>query len=405
MVKFHYKARDKASVLQEGDMDADSVATVAGRLKQTGLLPVEIKLLGMEHRLDNLFSGLRRVKSSDINMLTRQLFVLEKAGIPLLSSLRAVREQVTSKELKALLDQVAKDIEAGATFSSALERHPQVFGQIYVSLVRAGEVSGRLSEILERLAYLGEHEEKVRNRINAALRYPMIVVVSILIAFCILITAVVPRFVNLYSQFNAALPLPTRILLGINTLLTKYWWLLLILAGIAFFLVRNFITTPKGRLFWDYWKLKVPVFGPLVHKLIMSRFTRLVGTLVKSGIPIMQVLDLVSLSLGNAVLTQSIEVIKHSVNEGKGITGPMRASGMFPAVVLQMVATGEETGKLDELLMFVSDYMDMEIDITIANLIVLIEPVLILFLGLSVLFMALGIFMPIWGMMNLFRSH
>ena len=404
MTTYQYKARDKSAKLIQGVMGAESETAVAAKLGQMGYLPIVITPARGEFEFDKIFGRFKSVGFSDLNMFTRQLFTLQKAGLPLLSSLNALKEQTTHRLFRNIIEQTARDIEAGSDLSSALGRHPRVFNALYVNMVKSGEVSGKLTAILERLAVLGEQDEIVRLRIQAAMRYPVIVIVAIMLGFLVLVTLVMPRFAQLYSQFDTPLPLPTQILLGINYGVNKFWWLIVIIAGTAMILFRQFITTKPGGFWWDHFKLKVPVLGPLMLQLIMSRFCRITGTLIKSGVPILQILDLVSDSVGNAVVAKVIQNIKKSVNEGKGISEPMKASRMFPPIVIQMVAVGEDTGKVDELLLHVSDYYDVQADHTIKNLVSLIEPLLIFVLGLAVLFMALGIFLPMWNMMQLFKK-
>jgi MSHA biogenesis protein MshG len=223
------------------------------------------------------------------------------------------------------------------------------------------------------------------------------------IGFIVLTILVVPRYAKIYEQYATALPLPTQILLGINYAVTRLWWLLIILGIAARFLFKQYINTKIGRFTWDSLKLKVPVFGPLVLKLSISRFTRITGTLMRSGIPILKILDIASGSTGNEVVSKAITNIKNNVMEGKGIAEPMKISGLFPPIVTQMVSVGEETGKLDDLLIHVSNYYDEQVDYTINNLTSLIEPILIFVLGLAVLFMALGIFLPMWNLMSIFK--
>lgn len=403
MAIYQYKARDNFGKAIQGIMGADSENAVADKLKEMGYVPVAIRQARKQSLLDKILDRLRGVRFSDLNIFTRQFFALQKAGLPLLSSLNALREEAHNTVLKEVIGQLIREVEAGSNLSSALERHPRVFNNLYVNLVRSGETTGKLAEALERLANLGEHEEMIRLRIKAAMRYPIIVVITIIIGFLVLTTLVMPRFARVYSQFNTVLPLPTRLLLGVNYAVRNFWWLLIIIFAVGIFLVRKFIATEKGRFLWDNLKLKLPIFGPLLLKLTMSRFSRVVGTLMRSGVPILQILELVSESVGNTVVSRTIDNIKVSVNEGKGMLEPMKISGMFPPVVIQMVSVGEETGKVDELLLHVSDYYDSQIDYTINNLVSLIEPILILVLGCAVLFMALGVFLPMWNLMSLFK--
>lgn len=405
MLNYQYKARDKSGKLIQGVMVADSESVVAVKLGQMGYFPVDIQETGWELiKIKKTLGTFRRVKFADLNMFTRHLYTLQKAGLPLLASLRALTAQSHEPVLKSAIEQILHDVEGGSDLSSALARHPLIFNALYVNMIKSGEVSGQIVEVLQRLATLGEHEEKIRMRISAAMRYPIMVVASLIIGFLILIAIVIPRFVDLYSKSAATLPLPTKILIGINFVITKFWWLMIIIAGIAAWGVRKFFSTNKGRLWKDSFILKVPIFGPLILKLIMSRFCRITATLMRSGVPILHILDLVSQTTGNGVVAKIIENIKTSVNEGKGMLAPMQASGFFPVIVTQMVAVGEETGKIDELLLHVSDYYDEQIDYTIQNLVSLIEPILIFVLGIGVLFMALGIFMPMWNMIYLFKK-
>ncbi len=405
MVNYQYKARDKAGKLMQGALAADSESAVAIKLGEMGYFPVVIKEAGGELlQLKKIFKKFRRIKFADLNMFTRQLYTLQKAGLPLLASLRALTVQSQKPIFKSAIEQITHDIEGGSNLSSALARHPLIFNALYVNMIKSGEISGQIVEVLQRLAILGEHEEKIRMRILAAMRYPLMVVASLIIGFLILITLVVPRFADLYSRSTTALPLPTRILIGINFVVTKFWWLMIIAGGIVVWGLRKFINTKKGLLWKDSLILKLPIFGPLMLKLIMSRFCRITSTMMRSGVPILQILELVSQTTDNVVVAKTIDNIKISVNEGKGMLDPMKASGLFPVIVTQMVAVGEETGKIDELLLHVSDYYDEEIDYTIQNLISLIEPMLIFVLGFAVLFMALGIFLPMWNMIYLYKK-
>lgn len=404
MITYQYKARDKYGKLASGVMGADSERAVAVKLGQIGYIPISIFEAKKDSKADKVFFQFKRVGFSDLNMFTRQLYTLQKAGLPLLSSLRALREQTSNLMFKDNIGQIAREVEGGSSFSLALERFPRIFGPIYVNMIKAGEASGRLAENLERLAVLGEHEEKIRMRIQAAMRYPMIVVAAILIGFLILITFVVPRFVNLYSQHQAVLPLPTRILIGVNYAVTHFWWAFILMGVLGIIFLRKFITTQEGALWVDRLKLKIPIFGPLLLHIIMSRFCRMTSTLMHSGVPILQILDLTSEGIGNKVIARTIQTVKDGVNEGRGMSEPMKISGMFPPIVVEMVSVGEATGKTDELLLHISDYYDSQVDYTINNLVSLIEPILILFLGMAVLLMALGIFMPMWNMMNLFKQ-
>ncbi|MFA5349881.1 MAG: type II secretion system F family protein [Candidatus Omnitrophota bacterium] len=404
MPNYQYKCRDKFSKETRGVMEAESEDAVAQRLIRMGFTPVSITE-EKETGRSNKFSGSGiRIKFSELNMFTRQLATLQKAGLPILLSLNALAEQAQNKVFKEVIGQIIRDIESGSSLSGALEKYPRIFNNLYLNMVASGEAGGRLDDVLERLASLSEHDETIRLRIKSSTRYPIIVVVAMIIGFVVLTVLVVPRYAKIYAQYTTALPLPTQMLLWVNYAVTKLWWLLIIIGIAARFLFKQYINTKIGRFTWDSLKLKVPVFGPLLLKLSISRFTRITGTLMRSGIPILKILDISSGSTGNEVISKAITNIRDNVIEGKGIAEPMKVSGLFPPIVTQMVLVGEQTGKLDDLLIHVSNYYDEQVDYTINNLTSLIEPILIFVLGLGVLFMALGIFLPMWNLMSIFKK-
>ncbi len=403
MPTYQYKARTQDGKSIQGLMGADSEQAVASKLEAMGHLPIDIRLLKEKTEGPSFFDRFKRVSFEDLNLFTRQLATLQRAGIPLLTSLGSLKEQAANYQLKKTIEVIIRDVEGGSSLSGALERHPVVFSALYVNMVRSGEMSGQLPEVLNRLATLGEHDEKIRRQISAAMRYPAIVVAAMIIGFMVLIVFVMPRFINIYGQYNTALPMPTQIMIGLSVITKEFWWLLLGLLAIAIFLFKSYKESTSGRKVTDEIKLKIPVFGPLMHKLLMSRFCRATGTLLKSGVPILQILELNKAGAGNVKLGETIDQVIQSVKEGKGMAEPMKQSGCFPVIVTQMVSVGEESGRLDELMIYASDYYDLLIDHTIKNLVSLIEPLLIFVLGIAVLFMALGIFMPMWNLMQLFK--
>ena len=404
MPNYQYKARDKFSKPLSGVMSADDENAVAIRLNQLGYTPISITEAKQASQVTKFLGSAVKVKFTDLNMFTRQMATLQKAGLPILLALSALHEQSPNKILKEVIAQISRDIESGLSLSGAIEKYPLIFDPLYINMVASGEVSGKLDQVLERLATLREHDETIRIRIKSATRYPMIVVIAMVVGFIVLTTLVVPRYAKIYAQYTTALPLPTQVLLGINYAVTKLWWLLIMVCSSAYFLFKRYINTKPGRIVWDNLKLKVPIFGGLLLKLSISRFTRITGTLMRSGIPILKILDISSGSTGNVVVSKAIQNIKDNVAEGKGMSEPMKISGLFPPIVTQMVAVGEETGKLDELLIHVSNYYDEQVDYTVSNLTSLIEPILIFVLGLGVLFMALGIFLPMWNLMSIFKK-
>lgn len=404
MPTFRYRARDKHGSLFTGTVETTGRDAVAAQLDNLGYIPVEIRQEREGSNIGDWFQGLGGVGPQDLIIFSRQLATLISAGIPFMTSFEALIEQTESKRLKGVIAEVRNDVERGGAFSDALSKHPQVFSRLYVSMIRAGETAGVLDEILDRLATLAEHEAETRARIRAATRYPKIVLVAILVAFVILVTFVIPRFAALYANFKVSLPLPTRILIGINDLVHGYWYLILGGALLLFFGVRWYINTQSGRLWWDGIKIRLPVFGPIFLKTALSRFARIFGTLTRSGLPILQTLEIVSETVGNVVIARVVDNIRDSARQGRGIVQPMRVSRVFPPVVIQMVAIGEETGRMEEMLMKVSQYYDQEVEYSIRNLSTALEPLMLTIIGGMILFLALAIFLPWWNLISVFRG-
>ena len=400
---YQYRARDKEGALHRGTMEARAKEAVADQLSGQGFIPVLIEEETQSLLGPDFFLNLTKITPQDLIVFSRQLATLVSAGIPFLSSLGTIEKQSENPRLKAAIADIRSSVESGTSFSDALAKHPKIFNKMYVSMIRAGETAGILDDILERLAMLAEHDADTRSRVKTAVRYPLIVVVAVGAAFAFLVSFVVPKFAAIFGRFKTELPLPTRILIGLNYLIQHYWYLILLGIPLAIWLVIRYVNTPKGRWQWDRVKLKLPVFGMLFQKVALSRFARVFGAMQKSGISMMLTLDIAGETVGNVVIARVVEEMRDNLREGKGLLGPMEASGLFPPLVIQMVSVGEETGKLDTMLNKVSDYYDMDVEYTLRNLSTMIEPVLLLFVGGMVLFLALGIFLPMWNMMNLVK--
>ncbi len=400
MAHFKYKAYDRQGHVVESEMDGDSALAVSKALNEHGYTPVTVSQVEKEVTSpeERWFSP--RVRLDEINVFTRQLWTLQRAGLPLQSSLVSLRDQVKSKAFREVLTEVIADLESGHSLSAAFARHPKIFQPFYVNMIKAGEVSGKLDEILIHLAEMGHFEEQTREKIKSATRYPLITLLSIIIAFVIVVTFVIPKFSAVFGQMKTKLPLPTQILLGINDVVRHQWPILIISIAALVFLFRYFLSTSWGRYQWDRFTIKVPVIGPLVFNLVMSRFARILSELLSSGLPILQSLQLVSETVDNAVIARAVTEVQKSVNEGKGMSEPMKQSGLFLPMVVQMVNVGEQSGKTDELLRHVADYYGDQADLMIKNLTTLIEPMLIFILGSMVLMLALGVFLPMWDLVT-----
>lgn len=404
MPTYNYKGRSQSGEVISGIIDASTPEAVAEQLFSKGYIPIKIEA---GEKIKSSIGGgwhlFDRVKAEDLIVFSRQLATLITSGISFLRSLDTLSEQTKSRRLRRIIEAIRKDIEGGSSFSDALSKFPKVFSPLYVSMIRVGEEGGVLDDILERLASLLEHEAATRARIKAATRYPLIVIVSIAIAFFILTTFVVPRFAALYESSKVALPLPTQVLIFLNKAIRTYWPLIIAAVAGLVFMLRGYIKTPAGRWNWDKLKLRAPIIGSVVEKAVMSRFARVFSTLYRSGIPMLHTLDIVTGTLGNVIIARAVEVIKESVREGKGLAPPMAGTMVFPPMVTQMVAVGEETGALDDMLTKVSDYYDLEVEYAIKNLSTTLEPILLLFIAGMVLFLALGIFLPIWDMIHVMK--
>ncbi len=400
MPEYEYKAINDVGVEVVEIMEAPNPAAVAERLEKLGYLPLKIQEKERSAGL-TLFARRSRIKQDQIIVFTRQLVTLLKAGVPLLACLEALVEQNENPTMQEVLRKIYVDIESGISFSEALSKHPKVFSELYINTIKAGEAGGALDEVLERLAVLMEHDQETRARIKAAMRYPVIVVVSLCVAGVVLMMLVVPKFITLFEQVGAELPLPTRILIGTYNLLANYWYILLAVLGTAIFAFVRYIKTESGAYQWDKFKLNAPIFGDLNVKTAMSRFTRMFETLNSSGLPILQTLEIVSKTVGNVVVGKEIEKASYGIIQGQGIAEPLSQSKIFPPMVIKMISVGEKSGSLDEMLLNVSKHYDREVDYAVKNLTSMIEPILTVALGVIVLFLALAIFLPMWDLTKL----
>ena len=400
MPYFRYKAVDRTGRRVIAKMQADNVAGVSNFLSKQGYIPVSIKEAPPDFSILLL---LGKVSLDEVMMFTRQLWTLHRVGIPLQNSLVSLGAQTKNERFKKVITDIIQEIEGGVSLSAAMSTHPEVFDTLYVSMIKAGAVSGKLDEVLLYLAEMCRFEFETKAKIKAATRYPLLTLATLAMAFLMIVTFVIPKFTTLFRQFKAELPLPTRLLLAINYGI-RHEWLLILLSLTAFcFLFRFYVKTERGKYQWDALKIKIPVMGPLLFNLVMSRFAKILSHLMSSGIPILESLRLVSETAGNAVIQKEIYGIQQGINEGKRMSERMEKSGFFSPMVVQMVAIGEQTGKTEELLNHVAAYYESQATSMINNLTTLIEPILILFLGGMDLFLALGIFLPMWDLTYVVR--
>jgi type II secretory pathway component PulF len=405
MPVYNYKAKDKYGINLQGTMEAASSAAVASRLTGMGYVPVYIleQEVSVTAGLEDWLAQFQRVKSEEMIVFVRQLSSILGAGVPLLESLEALYEQMSSRKFKNLILRVRKDIEGGASFSEALERDKKTFAPVFIGMVRAGERAGILGEVLDRLAALLERDYENIQKIKSATRYPLIVVLALVVAFFIVVTFIIPRFSMLYSSYRTELPLPTRILLAINFVISNYFIYIFIILALLVYLIKKALDTERGKIWWDSFTLSLPVFGTLVNKLVLARFCRMLSAMLKSGIPILEALSITRDTVGNKILSRAVDNIKEDVTRGVAMSEPMRGSKLFPPLAVQMVAIGERAGAVEAMLSKVADYFDRDANYMITNLTPLLEPLLILCLAFLVTLLALGVFLPMWDMVKLIK--
>ncbi|WP_019141393.1 type II secretion system F family protein [Noviherbaspirillum massiliense] len=399
---FAYKARNARGELLQGVLESADSGAIADQLFNTGLTPIEIVatskpvIAGEGGWRERLFE--EKVRPIDVQMFSRQMHTLLKAGVPIMRALAGLQESAINKSFARVLKDIRESLDAGRELSASLRRHPEVFSSFYVNMVRVGETTGRMEEIFLRLFGQLEFDRDMRERVKTALRYPMFVVISMTVAIAVINLFVIPAFAKVYAGFNAQLPLMTRILINTSNFTVQSWPYILVALIAAFFGFRFYIGTPEGRYRWDKAKLRIPIVGKIMQKATLARFARSFALASKSGVPIVQGLNVVAQTVDNAYISGRIEQMRDGVERGESILRTAVTTGVFTPVVLQMVAVGEETGELDELMDEIADMYEREVDYELKTLSSQIEPILIVCLGILVLILALGVFLPIWDL-------
>jgi len=395
MSAYAYVARETATGREiRSSIEAATEQAAIAALLNRNLLVVSIQeKVGKKGRT----SG-GKVALADLVVFTRQLATMIDAGLAMVQSLQALADQTTNKVMRDVIRDICTRVEGGDSFSEALQKHPKAFSRLYVCMVAAGEKGGLLAEILARLAVYLENAARLRKKVKSAMMYPTVVsVVAILITIFLLIK-VVPVFGEIFQSFGAALPAPTQFLIDLSHFVQKFILLILIGGGGAVYGWFYFIKTPTGRSFWDTYRIKLPVFGSIAHKICLARFTRTLASLVRSGVPILEVLQIVSQTVGNVVMEKAIRVAALDIERGESISAALAKHPVFPVMIIRMVTAGEQTGKIDNMLERIADFLDDEIETTLSGLTALIEPILIVFLGVVVGGMVICMFLPIFKM-------
>ena len=400
---FAYKGRNAKGDLMTGVLEGADSGAVADQLFGNGVTPLDITLTtravpsgDQESWMARFFE--KKVTSMDVQLFSRQLYTLLKSGVPIMRGLAGLQESAISKSFGKVIKDLRESLDSGRELSAAMRRHPTVFSNFYLSMVRVGEMTGRLEEVFLRLFDHLEFDRDMRERVKAATRYPTFVLIAMLLAMVVVNLFVIPQFVKVFASFHAELPLMTRLLIGSSNFMVAYWHLLLAIAVGGFFGVRAWVNTTEGLLWWDRVKLRVPVAGKIILKGTMARFARSFALSMKSGVPMVQALTVVSQTVDNAHLSARVESMRDGVERGESILRTAVAAGVFTPIVLQMIAVGEETGSLDDLMDEIAQMYEREVDYELKTLSAQIEPIMIVFLGAMVLVLALGIFLPIWDL-------
>lgn len=404
MPGFSYKGRLSNGDITQGSVDASDEGTVAKMLSARHIIPIEILLnqkpLESTEKTTYTINFLTpSVSLDELVIFSRQMYSLTKAGIPII---RAVSGLTTTKSvrLKVALFDIIASLEKGRNFSSALAQHPEIFNQLFVSVVHVGENTGRLDAAFLQLAKYLEREQETRKQIKAATRYPSFVIIAITAAIVILNIFVIPIFANMFDKFGTELPLMTRILLTTSNFFINQWYVLVSIILVSVFITKQYINTQAGMIKWDHLKIRMPVIGPIIERSLLARFSRSFSMMLKSGVPLTTALSLVADAVSNAYMAESILKMRRQIEKGESLTRVALASNLFTPLVLQMISVGEETGRVDELLEEVSDFYEREVDYDLASLTSKIEPILISVVAVLVLILALGIFTPMWDMMG-----
>ncbi|MBL1141741.1 MAG: type II secretion system F family protein [Proteobacteria bacterium] len=401
MPLFSYKGRNARGVLVNGEIDAGTIDSVASQLFNIGITPIDITERKETSSSEISLSSYKNRKAptlDDLVLFSRQMYTLMKSGVPMLKSISGLIQSSRNFKLIAALKEMMSYLESGRDLSSSLARHPGIFSPLYISMVKVGEETGRLEESFFRISeYLGR-EKETRERIKAALRYPTFVIVAIAIAIAIINIFVIPAFAALFDKFSVELPWQTRFLMATSDFFVEWWPVLL--AGIIGTIIaaKTYVQTENGRYQWDHYKLKIPLVGDIIYRATLARFARSFAMGLKSGVPLIQAMTVVSRSVDNEFISDKVLEMRNGIERGESLTRTAGLTRMFTPLVIQMLAVGEETGKVDDMMEEVADYYDREVDYDIKNLSSAIEPVLIVAIGAMVLILALGVFLPMWDL-------
>ncbi len=396
MPNFKYVSKDNSGKTVSGIFEAQDYATAIEMLRKKGLVIISVKEATAKLSVSNLSFRKKKVKTDDLVVFSRQLATMVDAGIPLVGALDILGDQIENKAFGEVIMKMRNDVETGSSLSDALAKHKKIFSTLFVNMVKAGESSGMLDEILDRLAQYLEKTSNLQKKITSALIYPAVVSAMAVAITLLLLLKVIPIFKDIFSGFGADMPRPTAILIAISDGLQKYFPAVVIVTVALVFLVGSYVKTEKGRLKYDSLLLKLPIFGVLFTKVAISKFTRTLSTLIKSGVPILNSLEIVGKTSGNKAVEVAVETVSTNVREGESIAEPLARSKIFPSMVVRMVSVGEQSGELEKMLSKIADFYDEQVDATVSGLTSLIEPLIIAFLGIVIGTIVICMFLPIF---------
>ena len=405
MAVFAYNGKNQGGAAVSGAVDAANAEAAAHQLLSGGIYPISITAQKADSDEEGIgFSFGRKVKAEELIILTRQLYSLTKAGVPLNKCVRGLALTLKNPALVKVLYEIEKNLNSGVTLSTAMSRHVEIFPRLYVSMVLVGENSGRLEDAFKELIDHLELEQETARRISGAFRYPMFVGIALFIAIVILNIFVIPVFADIFKQFGAELPLMTKILVATSNFFVAYWQLLLAAAVFAGFTFHSWTNTEQGLIKWDAFKLRIPVVGSIMQRAVLARFCRTFAMMMSSGVPLIQAVELCSSAVGNAAVGERIRGMRRSIERGESLLQAIGNSDMFTPLVMQMVSVGEQTGNVDEMLNEVADFYNREVDYEIKNLSSNLEPILIVMMSVLVGILAVGIFLPMWEMFSVVQK-
>ncbi len=403
METFYYEATTREGTIVNGTLEVESERSAIDRIQDMGYFPLKVsKAVQRENPINRLWLSVRnRITTGDVMGFTYQVGVLLDAGFTLDKSLSILSELTEKEKMKELVRDVLSQVRGGRSFSDSLLKYPSVFPMFYVNMIKAGEAGGFLENTISRMAEYLENSERLREDVRSALIYPAILSIVGGSAVVVLLTFVVPQFAKIFTDMGRNLPLPTVILLSVSGILVRFWWVILLFLGTVVFMIRRYLRGEDGRRAWDRMKFNLPVFGKLFKETAVSRFARTLGTLLASGVPILNALQIVKGTLGSEKIAEIISRVRESVRKGRGLSEPLRESDIIPPLAVHMVTVGEETGRLDEMLIKIADRFDMEVRTTVKRLLSLLEPALILIMGIMVGFIVIAMLTAIFSINEL----